>query len=78
MLILPIRAETIGNVLDDSPVWPAAFQGFEHLVEPLDSPFCARKGAFFFKAWARRQNHVGKLARGAEKDVLHDEKLQLS
>src|ERR1700738_5673290 len=54
MLILPIRSETIGNVLDDSPVWPAAFQGFEHFIEPLDSPFRACKGAFFFKAWARR------------------------
>src|SRR5260370_13075691 len=50
MLILPIRAETIGDVLDDSPIWPPAFQRFEDLLEPLDSSFGARTGAFLFKA----------------------------
>ncbi len=76
MLILPRRAETIGDVLDDSPVGAAAFQRFEHLVQPLDSPFRARKRAFFFEARARGQHHVSKTAGGAEKDVLHDEKVQ--
>src|SRR5258708_13291175 len=77
MLILPFRGEAIGNVLDDLPVWPAAFQRFEHLVEPLDAPFRACEGALFFKTWTGGQHYVGKLACRAEEDVLHHEKLQL-
>src|SRR5260370_32198029 len=77
MLILPIRAETIGDVLDDSPIWPAAFQRFEHFVEALDSAFGARKCAFFFKARSGRQHHVGEMAAVTEENILHHQKLQL-
>src|SRR5260370_36255799 len=77
MLILPFRAEAIGNVLDDLPVWPAAFQRFEHLVKPLDTPFRAREGALFFKTWTGGQHYVRKLAWGSEEEFLHHQKLQL-
>src|SRR5258708_21649822 len=77
MLILPFRAEAIGNVLDDLPVWPAAFQRFEHLVEPLDAPFRAREGALFFKTWTGGQHHLGKLACRAPEGVLPPPKLPL-
>src|SRR5712692_484394 len=58
MLVVPVCSEAIGKVLDDSPVWPAAFQRFEYLVEPLDSPFCARERTLFFKTWTRSEEHT--------------------
>ena len=76
MLILPCGTEAIGNVLDNYPVWPAALQRFEHLVEPLDSPFRARERALFFEAWTGGQHHICEVACSAE-DILHDERLQL-
>src|SRR5258708_35548681 len=63
MPILPFRAEAIGNVPDNLPVWPAAFQRVEHLVEPLDAPFRAREGALFFKTWTGGRRAIGEADR---------------
>jgi len=48
------------------------------LVQPLDSPFRARKRAFFFEARARGSTTSAKRQVALKKDVLHYEKLQLS
>ncbi len=77
MLVLPFCSETIGNLLNDSPIGLTVSQRLKYLVQSLDSPFRAREGALFFETWTGRQDYVGKMARGAEEDVLHDEKVQL-
>ena len=77
MLIVPAGAEMVGDVLNDSPVRPRTLERLEHLVEPLDPPLGAREGPFLLQARRRRQHDVGKLARVAEEDVLHDEEVEL-
>src|SRR5579864_3875818 len=77
MAVLPACTEAIGDVLDDAPVRPAAFERLEHLVKALDSPLGAGERAFFFEARARRQYDVGILAARAEEDVLRHEELEL-
>src|ERR1700722_7450569 len=77
MLILPVRAETVGDVLNDLPIGAAALQRLKHFVEPLDSSFGAGEGAFFFQTWTGWQHHIGIMAGGAEEDVLHDEEGQI-
>src|SRR5260370_22684062 len=76
MLVVPVCAETIGNVLNDSPVRPAAFQRFKYLVEPLDPPFGARERAFFFKTWSGGQHHLPQHACCAEEEMPLNEKIQ--
>jgi hypothetical protein len=77
MLVVPACAKMVGDVLNDSPVRPGPLEGLEHLVQPLDPPFGAREGPLLLHAWRRWQHDVGKSGRAAEKDVLHDEELQL-
>ena len=76
MLIIPIRAQVIRHVLNDPPIGPASLQRFKNLVKPLNAPFRAGKSAFLFKAWAGREDHIGKLAGFAEENVLHHEKFK--
>ena len=77
MLIVPARAELVGDVLDDLPVRPAPLERLEHLVEPLNPPLGARERAFLLEARRRRQHDVGEAAGVAEEDVLHDEEVEL-
>ena len=77
MRVIPIRAQAIGDVLDDLPVGPASLQRLEHLIKPLDAPLRAGERAFLFEARAGGQHHVGKLARVAEENVLHHKKIEL-
>jgi hypothetical protein len=77
MPVIPSCAQALSDILNDLPVGPATFERLEHLVEPLDAPLCARKGAFLFEARAGGKDHIGKLARLAEEDVLGHKKFQL-
>src|SRR5207244_12891181 len=77
MLEIPVGAQTIGDLLYDSPIGPAAFQWFEHLIKPLDAPLGAGERAFLFEAWAGGQNNIRKPAGVAKENVLDDEEIEL-
>src|SRR5207249_12216242 len=77
MLEIPIRAETIGDLLDDSPIGPAALQRFEHFIKSLDAALGARERAFLLEAWAGGENNIRKPARVAEENVLDDKEIEL-
>src|SRR5882724_2173098 len=77
VLVVPISAKMIGNILDDPPIGAASLQRFKHFVESLNSAFGAGKCAFLFQTWSRRQNNVGVLAGNAEEDLLNNEELKL-
>src|SRR6267142_1223318 len=78
MLVFPIRAEPVGDILDDLPVRASAVERLKHLIQPLNSPLGAGERALFFKAGSRGQHHVGELAGLAEENVLNDEELELA
>ena len=63
VLIVPIGAEAVGDVLNDLPIGPAVLERLEHLIEPLNAPLGAGERAFFFQARARGQNHIGETGR---------------
>src|SRR5262249_21235677 len=77
VLIIPLCTEPVCNVSDDLPIRPAFSQWLEHLIEPLNSSLSVRKRTFFFQTGAARQDYIGKTASDAEKDVLHDEEVEL-
>ena len=77
MPVVPICAETIGDILCDLPIRPAAGKRLEDLIQPLDAPLGARERAFLFQAWAGRQDHIGETAGHAEENVLHHEEIEL-
>ncbi len=77
MFEIPISAETIGDLLYDSPIRPAAFERLEHLIKPLDAALGAGERAFLFEAWAGGQNNIRKPAGVAEENVLDDKEIEL-
>src|SRR5882762_1961842 len=77
MFEIPIGAETIGNFLYDSPIGPAALQGFEHFIKPLDAPLRAGERAFLLQAWAGGQDDIRKPAGVAKENVLDYEEIEL-
>src|SRR5271155_2539894 len=76
MLIIPVGAKVIGHILNDLPIRTATFERFENLVQPLNSPLGAGKGAFLLKAWRAGQDDISKAAGFAEEDILHDEEVE--
>src|ERR1700676_668212 len=74
--IIPAGPEPVCYVLDDDPVRTAPFERFEHLIEPLYPALCTCEGAFLLEARTGGQNHVGKPAGLAEKDILHYEEIE--
>src|SRR6266700_2528179 len=76
MLEFPISAETIGDLLYDSPIGPAPLQRLEHFVKSLDAPLGAGERAFLFEAWAGGQNDVRETAGVAKENILNDEEIE--
>ena len=76
--IVPVRAQAVGDVLDDPPIGPASLQRLKHLVEPLNAPLGAGECSFLFQARRGGQDDIGEPAGLAEENVLHDEKLELA
>ena len=77
MLIVPFGSHTVGNVLRDLPISPAITQLRQGLVQPLDSPFGAGKGAVLLERRSAGENDIGITAGFAKEDILHDEEVQL-
>src|ERR1700720_598593 len=77
-LIIPASAEPICDVLDDDPVRPASFERLEDLIDSLNAALGAGERALLFEARAGGQNHIGKPASLAEKDILHYEEIEFS
>src|SRR5213594_2055935 len=77
MLEVPTGAQTIGYVLYDSPIGPAAFERFEHFIKSLDAALGAGERAFLFEAWAGGQDYIRKPARVAEENVLDDKEIEV-
>ena len=59
---MPVRAHAVGDLLDDLPVRPAAFERFENPIQPLDAPLRAREGPFLFQTWTRGEHDIRKAA----------------
>src|SRR5205085_6403635 len=77
MLIAPIAAQTVGDVLDNLPIRFTASERFEHFVEALNATLGASEGTLLLQARRAGQHNIRVTARVAEKDVLHDEKIKL-
>src|SRR5439155_18514396 len=77
MLVMPPRAETVRDLLDDLPVRSAALERLEDPVEPLDPPLGAGERPLLFEARRGGQDDVGVAAGLAEEDVLDDEEVEL-
>src|SRR6266446_6424000 len=73
---MPVRSQTIRDLLDDLPIGPASLHWFEHLIKSLDAPLGVRESALLFQARTGGQYHVGKPAGIAEEDILRDEKFE--
>src|SRR2546421_11189583 len=74
MFVFPIRAQVIGNILDDLPVWTGACKRLEDLIQPLNTPLGAGECSFFFKAWRCGEDDVGEVAGlSAEDGLTHEE-----
>src|SRR2546421_6736409 len=74
MLVVPARAETIGEVLDDLPVRSAARERLEDPVEPLDPPLGAGERPLLLEARTGGQEDVGGAAWAAPEKGLGAEK----
>src|SRR5437764_666113 len=77
MLEIPMGTETIGELLYDSPIGPAALERFEHFIKSLDAPFGAGERAFLLEAWTGGENNIRKPAGIAKENVLNDEEIEL-
>src|SRR6266849_3882756 len=77
MRVIPVGAKTVGDILGNLPIWPAARNGLEHLMQPLDTTFGTRECAFLFQAGGGGENYVGEAARGTEENILHYEEIEL-
>src|SRR5438128_12605458 len=77
MLVMPPRAETVRDLLDDLPVRSAALERLEDPVEPLDPPLGAGERPFLFEARTGGQDDVGVAAGLAQGDALDDEEVEL-
>src|SRR5438132_11557532 len=71
---MPVRSQTIRDVLDDLPIGPASLHRLEDLIKSLDAPLGARESALLFQARTGGQYHVGTPASIAEEGILRGEK----
>src|ERR1700757_2129795 len=69
MLMVPLGAQQVRNLLGNLPIWPTALEWFKNLVESLDTPLGTGKGAFFFQAWCSGGHKIGITAGVVEKKV---------
>src|SRR5712671_3265732 len=77
MLIMPTCSQAVGNLLSNFPVRLTTIERFEYLIKPLDAPFGAGKGSFFFQTRRSRQYNIRIAAGIAEEDVLHHKEVEL-
>ncbi len=78
MIVLPVRAEPVGDELNDLPIGLGIPERLQCLVEALDAALRVHEGAVFFKRGRSGQHQVGEPAGFREGDVLHDQELQFA
>ncbi len=77
VLIAPVAAHCIGNLLDDPPVLPRVTRRLEGGGDALHPPLGVGEVAAFLGKGAGGEHHIGQLGGFREEDILHHQKLQL-
>lgn len=77
VLIAPVAAHCIGNLLDDPPILPRFPRRLEGGGDALHSPFGVGEVAALLGKGAGGEHRIGELGGFGEEDILHHQKLQL-
>src|SRR5580704_18960413 len=75
--VVPIGAKTVGDMLGNLPIWQAARNGFEYLMQPLDAPLGARECAFLLQAGSAGENYIREAACRTEENILDNKEIEL-
>ena len=74
--VVHLKADAVGDVLDDLPVHPRLPGRVEHLAPALDAAVGVGVGAVLLQIGGGGQDDVGELGGLGEEDVLHREEVQ--
>ncbi len=77
VLIAPVAAHCIGNLLDDPPILPCFPRRLEGGGDALYPPLGIGEVAALLGKGAGGEHHIGQQCGFREEDILHHQKLQL-
>ncbi len=77
VLIAPVAAHGVGDLLDDPPILPRLTRCLEGGGDALYPPLGIGEVAALLGKGAGGEHHIGQLGSFGEEDILHHQKLQL-